>query len=135
MLDTSRSNVDLRVLDGAHHVHSFTDPQLIANGKTRIIVRGESCQVWDSDGRRFIDGMAGLWCVNVGYGRPELVEAAARQMTELPFYSNHFQSTTPTMTALPHTLSKLTPEGLDHFIFTSSGSEANDSIVRLVRYF
>jgi hypothetical protein len=67
MLDTLRGNVDLRVLDGAHHVHSFTDPQLIANGKTRIIVRGEGCQVWDSDGRRFIDGMAGLWCVNVGY--------------------------------------------------------------------
>jgi putrescine aminotransferase len=135
MLDTTKVTGDLQALDGAHHLHSFTDPQLIASGKTRVIVRGDGCQVWDSDGQRFIDGMAGLWCVNVGYGRPELVEAASRQMAELPFYSNHFQSTTPTMTALAHRLSKLTPDGLDHFSFASSGSEANDTIVRLVRYF
>jgi putrescine aminotransferase len=135
MLDTTKVTGDLQALDGAHHLHSFTDPQLIASGKTRVIVRGDGCQVWDSDGQRFIDGMAGLWCVNVGYGRPELVEAASRQMAELPFYSNHFQSTTPTVTVLAHRLSKLTPDGLDHFSFASSGSEANDTIVRLVRYF
>lgn len=135
MLDTTRSTGDLRLLDGAHHLHSFTDPAVITGGRTRVIVRGEGCQIWDSDGRRFIDGMAGLWCVNVGYGRPELVEAAHRQMAELPFYSNHFQSTTPVLTELAHRLSTLTPDGLDHFSFASSGSEANDSIVRLARHF
>jgi putrescine aminotransferase len=135
MLDTTRTTGDLQALDGAHHVHSFTDPAVITGGKTRVVVRGEGCQIWDSDGRRFLDGMAGLWCVNVGYGRQELVDAAARQMTELPFYSNHFQSTTPAMTELAHKLSQLTPDGLDHFLFTSSGSEANDTIVRIVRYF
>ncbi|MDI4237676.1 aminotransferase [Bradyrhizobium sp. Arg237L] len=134
MLDT-RTTDDWQALDGAHHVHSFTDPALIASGKTRIVVRGEGCQIWDSDGRRFLDGMAGLWCVNVGYGRQELIDAVTRQMAELPFYSNHFQSTTPAMTALAHRLSTLTPEGLDHFLFTSSGSEANDTVVRMVRYF
>jgi putrescine aminotransferase len=135
MLDTTKVTGDLQALDGAHHVHSFTDPALIASGKTRVVVRGEGCQIWDSDGRRFLDGMAGLWCVNVGYGRQELVDAATQQMAELPFYSNHFQSTTPAMTTLAHKLSKLTPDGLDHFLFTSSGSEANDTIVRMVRYF
>jgi putrescine aminotransferase len=135
MLDTTRTTGDLQALDGAHHVHSFTDPAVITGGKTRVVVHGEGCQIWDSDGRRFLDGMAGLWCVNVGYGRQELVDAAARQMTELPFYSNHFQSTTPAMTELAHKLSQLTPDGLDHFLFTSSGSEANDTIVRIVRYF
>jgi 4-aminobutyrate aminotransferase-like enzyme len=111
MLDTTRTTGDLQALDGAHHVHSFTDPAVIASGKTRVVVRGEGCQIWDNDGRRFLDGMAGLWCVNVGYGRQELVDAATRQMAELPFYSNHFQSTTPAMTELAHKLSQLTPEG------------------------
>ena len=135
MLDTIRTTRDWQALDGAHHVHSFTDPALIASGKTRVVVRGEGCQIWDSDGRRFLDGMAGLWCVNIGYGRQDLIEAAAGQMEALPFYSNHFQSTTPTMTALAHRLSQLTPEGLDHFLFANSGSEANDTVVRMVRYF
>jgi putrescine aminotransferase len=119
--------------DAAHHVHSFTDPEFIETTGSRIIEHAAGCTVVDSEGHRVLDGMAGLWCVNAGYGREELVAAAARQMRELPYYNNHFQSTTKPVIALAERLAQLTPAGLSHFYFGSSGSEANDTIVRLVR--
>jgi putrescine aminotransferase len=91
--------------------------------------------VWDSDGAQFLDGMAGLWCVNVGYGRRELAEAARRQIETLPYYNNHFQTATPQMIELARLIAEKTPPGLDHIVFASSGSEAVDSIVRLARYY
>ena len=78
--------------------------------------------------------MAGLWCVNVGYGRAELVEAAHRQMATLPYYNTFFQSTTPAAIELAARLAELAP-GLDRVFFTNSGSEANDTAIKLVRYF
>jgi putrescine aminotransferase len=73
-----------RELDRRHHLHPFTNPSELAGGRPRIITRAEGCWLWDSEGHEILDGMAGLWCVNVGYGRAELVEAARRQMMELP---------------------------------------------------
>src|SRR5690606_7343774 len=81
------------------------------------------------------DGMAGLWCVNVGYGRRELVEAATRQMEILPYYNTFWQTSTPPQIELVEQLASVTPPGLDHFFFTNSGSEANDTIIRLVRHY
>ena len=129
------STADWKKSDAAHHVHSFTDPDAMAAGGTRIIVKAEGCYVWDSNGNKFLDGMAGLWCVNVGYGRQELVEAAARQMATLPFYNNHFQTATPQMIELAALLSDLTPPGLDHIFYANSGSEANDTVIRIARHY
>jgi putrescine aminotransferase len=124
-----------QALDRLHHLHPFTDHRALAAAGTRIITKAEGCWLWDSDGNRILDGMAGLWCVNVGYGRDELVEAAARQMKELPYYNTFFQSATPASVELSAKLATIAPAGLDKAFFANSGSEANDTAVKLVRYF
>ena len=95
MVANVRTTEEWRGLDRAHHVHPFTDPRVIAEKGVRVITRGEGCYVWDSDGNRILDGMAGLWCVNVGYGRQELVDAATRQLRVLPYYNSFWQTATP----------------------------------------
>ena len=132
MTDSTR---DWQELDRAHHVHPFTDPQTILQQGVKVITRGEGVYVWDSAGNKILDGMAGLWCVNVGYGRRELVEAATRQMEILPYYNTFWQTSTPPQIELVEQLASVTPPGLDHFFFTNSGSEANDTIIRLVRHY
>ena len=86
--------------------------------------------LYDSDGQKILDAMSGLWCVNIGYGRHELADAAAKQMRELPYYNSFFQTSTPTQIELARTLAELTPPGLSHVFFANSGSEANDTIIR-----
>ena len=98
-----------------------------------MITRADGVYVWDSDGRRMLDGMAGLWCVNVGYGRKELAQIAHDQMLELPYYNTFFQTTTPPATELAALLAEVTPEHMNHVFFTNSGSEANDTMLRMVR--
>lgn len=122
-------------IDRKHHVHPFTDPRILNEKGTRVITRGEGVYVWDSEGHKILDAMAGLWCVNVGYGRVELQEAAARQMKELPFYNSFFQTSTPPQIELSQKLAEITPDGLDHIFYANSGSEANDTVVRMVRHF
>ncbi len=99
-----------RELDRRHHLHPFTDPAELARRGARIITRAEGCWLWDSEGRRILDGMAGLWCVNAGYGRQELVEAARAQMATLPYYNTFFQTTTPMAVDLAERLGELTPD-------------------------
>jgi len=79
--------------------------------------------------------MSGLWCVNLGYGRKELAQAAYEQMEELPYYNNFFQCTHPPAIELSSVLGEVSPKGMDHVFFTSSGSEAIDTVVRMVRYY
>ena len=122
-------------LDARHHVHPFSDQAALAAKGVRIIARAEGCWLWDSEGNRILDGMAGLWCVNVGYGRAELVEAAARQMTTLPFYNTFFQCATAPAIELAARLAEIAPAGFSRVFFANSGSEANDTVVKLVRYF
>ncbi|MFZ1736988.1 aspartate aminotransferase family protein, partial [Sphingorhabdus sp.] len=99
------------------------------------ITHAEGCYIHDGDGNRILDGMAGLWCVNVGYGREELVEVAAEQMRELPFYNTFFKTATPPTVMLADKIASLTQNRLPHVFFNSSGSEANDTIFRLVRQY
>lgn len=120
--------------DARHHLHPFTDHKALhEEGGSRIITRAEGIYLWDSDGHRMLDGMAGLWCVNVGYGREELAKVAHDQMLELPFYNNFFKSTHPPAVELSKKLAEITPEGLNRVFFTNSGSEANDTVLRMVR--
>ncbi len=131
MNDTAR----WQELDSRHHLHPFTDHKALASVGSRIITKAEGSWLWDSDGNRILDGMAGLWCVNVGYGRQELVEAAARQMAELPYYNTFFQSATPACVELAAKLAEIAPAGVNRAFFANSGSEANDTAVKLIRYF
>ena len=124
-----------RSADAAHHLHPFTHYAELAEEGSRVIMRGEGVWLWDADGRRYLDAMAGLWCVNVGYGRQELADAAHRQMLELGYYNTFFKTTTPAAAQLARELAAITPAGLDHFFFANSGSEANDTIVRMVRHY
>jgi putrescine---pyruvate transaminase len=122
-------------LDARHHVHPFSDQAALAEKGVRIITRAEGCWLWDSEGNRILDGMAGLWCMNVGYGRAELVEAARRQMATLPFYNTFFQCATAPAIELAARLAEIAPAGFSRVFFANSGSEANDTVVKLVRYF
>ena len=125
----------LQDLDAAHHLHPFNDNAALAAKGTRILTRGEGCYVWDAEGHKLLDAFAGLWCVNIGYGRAELGRAAARQMEQLAYYNSFFQCTTEPTIRLAAKLAELTPYDLDHAFFVNSGSEANDTILRLVRHY
>lgn len=135
MLRSNRTTEDWQALDAAHHVHPFCDHKSLKKNGVKVIVKGDGCHLWDSDGNKILDGMAGLWCVNVGYGRKDLSEVAARQMKELPYYNTFFQCSSPPQIELASKLSEVTPEHINHFFYANSGSEANDSIIKFVRLF
>lgn len=124
---------ELQALDAAHHMHPFTHGSGLAAKGARVITRADGVWLTDSDGHRILDAMAGLWCVNIGYGRKELAQAAARQMEELPYYNTFFQTTHVPAIALAQKLAELAPEGFNQVFFAGSGSEANDTNLRLVR--
>lgn len=127
---------ELKRLDVAHHLPAQQDYQLIEDmGGSRIITHAEGCYIYDGDGNRILDGMAGLWCVNIGYGRTELAEVAAEQMKELPFYNTFFKTATPPTVRLAAKIATLTNQRLPHVFFNSSGSESNDTVLRMVRHY
>ncbi len=132
---TERSTAQWQELDSAHYLHPFTDYRDLSRKGSRIVTRAEGVYLWDSDGHKILDGMAGLWCVNVGYGREELIEAASRQMRELPYYNSFFQCTHPPAIELSGVLTDLSPASFNHVFFTGSGSESNDTVLRLARYY
>jgi putrescine aminotransferase len=124
----------LRELDVAHHLPAQSSYGLqVALGGSRIITHAQGSTIIDGDGHAILDGMAGLWCVNVGYGRPELVDVAARQMAELPFYNTFFRTATVPPIELAARIAGLLGGELAHVFFNNSGSEANDTVFRLVR--
>ena len=125
----------LQALDAAHHLHPFTNDAELARKGARIIARANGVMLTDTDGVEMLDGMAGLWCVNIGYGREELAEAAARQMRELPYYNTFFQTSHAPVIALSARLAGLAPEGMTKVFYAGSGSEANDTNIRLARHY
>jgi putrescine aminotransferase len=127
---------ELRRLDVAHHLPAQANyAEIEALGGSRIITRAEGSTIYDGDGNALLDGMAGLWCVNVGYGRDELVRAATEQMQELPFYNTFFKTATPPTVMLAAKLAEKLGGKLKHVFFNTSGSEANDTVMRMVRYY
>ena len=134
-----RRNLDvdeLVRLDTAHHLHPFTDHKsLAAEGGSRIISRAEGVYLYDSSNNKILDGMAGLWCVNVGYGRDELADVAYRQMKELPFYNTFFKTAHAPSIELATKVASILPQGFNHVTFANSGSEANDTQLRMVHHY
>ena len=125
----------MQQIDAAHHLHPFTDHKELREIGSRIITRADGPFIYDSEGTEILDGMAGLWCVNVGYGRNELADAAYRQMKELPYYNSFFKCSTPTPVLLSRRLAEIAPKGVSQVFYGSSGSEANDTALRLVRHY
>ncbi len=123
----------LQAGDVVHHLHPFTDPAELRKHPPRVIVRGQGVRIEDAEGREILDAMSGLWCVNLGYGRADLVEAATRQMLQLPYYNTFFHTTTEPAAELADELVRIAPPGMQAVFFTESGSSANDTMVRMVR--
>lgn len=119
--------------DHAHYMHPFTDHKALGERGVRVMVRGEGIYLWDSEGKKILDGMSGLWCVNVGYGRHSISKAVFEQMETLPFYNSFFNTTNVPAVKLAAKLAEIAPQGFEHVFFTGSGSEANDTNVRMVR--
>ena len=129
----TRTTAEWQAADAAHFLHPFTDFQSLAKKGARIITRADNIYLWDSEGHKILDAMSGLWCVNVGYGQQALIDAATRQLKELPFYNAFFQTATPPAIELAELLSEVTPPQFEHVFFSGSGSEGNDTVVRMVR--
>lgn len=131
------STQQIQALDSAHFIHPFTDHSDLATRGARVIVKSEGIYVWDSEGEKLLDAMSGLWCVNAGYGRQALAQAAFDQMMTLPFYNSFFQTTNVPAVKLAARLAALAPKvgdrTFEHVFYSSSGSESNDSNVRMVR--
>ena len=135
MIQNHLPTAELQAIDAAHHMHPFTaGAELNAKG-ARVITRAEGVFLTDSDGNEILDAMGGLWCVNVGYGREELVQAAADQMRQLPFYNTFFQTTHIPALSLAKRIAELAPGDLNHVFFNGSGSDANDTNLRMVRHY
>jgi putrescine aminotransferase len=128
-------SAQLQELDALHHLHPFTDHQSLRAGGARVIVRGDGPYLWDSEGKRILDGMSGLWTANLGHSRKELAEAGYRQMLELPYYNTFFRTTHPPVVRLSRKLAELAPENLNQVFYGSSGSESNDTAIRLIRHY
>jgi putrescine aminotransferase len=131
--DSTRSTAEWQAADAAHYLHPFTDFKALAAKGTRVIARADNVYLWDSDSNKLFDAMSGLWCVNVGYGQQTLVDAATQQMQTLPFYNSFFQTATPPAIELAELLAQVTPPQFQHVFFSGSGSEGNDTVVRMVR--
>ena len=138
-MNVLNKNIDIAEVvknDIAHHIHPFTDHKSFhAEGGPRVMTQADGIWIWDGKGNKLLDGMSGLWCVNVGYGRKELAEAAYKQMLDLPYYNTFFKTTTVPTTELATKISSVMPERFKHIFFTNSGSESNDTIVRFVRHY
>jgi putrescine aminotransferase len=123
----------LQQLDSAHFLHPFTDHNALKAKGARVIVRGDGVWLWDSEGNRILDAMSGLWCVNIGYGRTSMADAVHRQIQTLAFYNSFFNTTNVPAVRLAALLVEISPPQFSHVFFTGSGSEANDTIVRMIR--
>ena len=131
------STQDIQALDSAHFIHPFTDHGDLATRGARVITHADNIYIWDSEGNKILDAMSGLWCVNAGYGQKALADAAHQQMMTLPFYNSFFQTTNLPAVQLAAKLASLAPtiggRSFEHVFYSSSGSESNDSNVRMVR--
>lgn len=115
------------------HLHPFTDQSELVKMGARVIAKAEGTYLFDSDGNKILDAFAGLWCVNIGYGHKSLAKVAYDQLLELPYYNTFFKTTHPPVAELSKLLVEMTPKQFNHVFYGLSGSDANDTIVRMVR--
>ena len=122
--------------DLAHHLRSYTNYPFVRENGPLIITHGEGVKVYDEDGKEYIEGLAGLWCVALGFGgEKRLVEAATRQMERLPYYQTFFHRGSDVVVDLAEKLMAMAPAPMSKVFFANSGSEANDTVVKLVWYY
>lgn len=126
----------LRRLDTEHHLPAQADYKVIDElGGSRIITHAEGSTIYDAEGNALLDAMAGLWCVNVGYGREELARVAYEQLRELPYYNTFFKTATQPAVELATKVAEIVGGRISHVFFNNSGSEAIDTVIRLARHY
>ena len=135
MTNKNPQTLEWQQLSNDHHLAPFSDFKQLKEVGPRIITHAKGVYLWDSEGHKILDGMAGLWCVAIGYGRDELAEAASKQMRELPYYNLFFMTAHPPVLELSKAIADIAPKGMNHVFFTGSGSEGNDTMLRMVRHY
>ena len=116
-------------------IHPYTNLDAFRHSGPTILERGEGIHVWDTEGKRYIEGLAGLWCTALGYGNAELVEAGREQLSRLPFSHLFGGKSHDPAIALAEKLKEIVPLDASKVLFCSSGSEANDQQIKLLWYF
>ena len=128
----TKTAVNLRAIDKAHHIHPFTNNALMhASGDVNVITSASGCYITDDTGRKLLDGLAGLWCVNMGYGQKAIIDAVAKQLSTLCYYPSFFNSTTEPTVLLSEKLYSLGLPRLTHTLFANSGSGANETAIKV----
>jgi len=130
---TEHVTEDLQATDADHFLHPFTDFKDLAEKGSRIITKAEGPYIFTNEGQKLLDGMSGLWCCNLGYSQPAIADAVAAQMKQLPYYNSFFQCSHPPAIELSKELASIAPDHMNNVFYTSSGSEGNDTVIRLVR--
>ena len=120
--------------DQSFHLHPATNLRTVQKEGPLVITRGEGVYVYDDEGRRYLEGMSGLWCASLGFSERRLAEAAYRQMCELPFYHSFSGKVPAIATELAQRLIRIAPAGMGKALFANSGSEANDTAIKLAWY-
>ena len=113
-----------QTMDSNHFLHPFTDHHDLSKKGTRVITKGDGIYIWDSEGNKILDGMSGLWCVSLGYGNDELIQAAYDQMKELPYYNSFFQCAHPPAIELSQKISDIAPDSLNSEEFIENMSKS-----------
>ncbi len=126
---------DLWRKDRDHYIHPWTDFSVFKEVGSDVIAESEGIYVYDAEGKRYIDGIGGLWCVNIGYGRDEMAQAIADQVRRIPYYSTFTHLTTPPAAELAAKLAELAPGPLNRVFYGTGGSMANDTAVRIAHFY
>src|SRR5690606_23154849 len=116
-------------------IHPYTNLSTHLTEGPLIIQRGKGVHVYDEEGREYIEGLAGLWCASFGFGEEELIKAATEQMRKLPFYHSFASKSTEPSILLAEKLLEVAPMPFSKVFFANSGSEANDTVIKLVWYY
>ena len=121
--------------DRDHYIHPWTDFSTFKQEGSLVMAESEGAYVYDSDGNRYLDGIGGLWCVNIGYGNEEMAQAIAEQVRRIPYYSTFTHLTTPPAAELAAKLAELTPGNLNHVFYGTGGSMSNDTAIRIIHFY
>ena len=128
-------NADLWRKDRDHNIHPWTDFATFKEEGSEVMAEAEGVYVYNAEGERYMDGIGGLWCVNIGYGREEMAQAMADQVRRIPYYSTFTHLTTPPAAELAAKLAELAPASINHVFYGTGGSMANDTAIRVIHFY
>jgi len=131
MTDTNTLK-SLQKADIEHHLHPFTDYRQIGETGARIVNKAEDCYIYDQQYGKLLDAVSGLWCCNLGYTQEKIVTAVSEQLQTLPYYNNFFQCSNAPAAKLASRLAAIAPDHINNIFFTNSGSEGNDTVIRII---